>query len=278
MYVRDPIIGCLGEKMILTDRLISLVMFIGLFLSTGLAFYTWERRNTAAGKAATAMLSAVSIWLGTNMIGNLFADPQIQFIFEKVGYLGVMTLPVAWFCFAIVSSGKERWLTRLRIGLLLVVPAFVMILVISGAFFKDVQFIVCQWVCNPPGRVHRMGVVEQRLFLPVDCVRHHSFIRSMAASPYLQRYQTAALILATVFPLISNIIYVTRILPMQIDFTPLTFAISAVVVTIGFFRYNLFDVVPVARGAMVDRVNEGMIVVDARGSDRRSQPGRGTGY
>jgi signal transduction histidine kinase len=251
--------------MIIFDRLISLVMFIGLFLSTGLAFYTWGRRNTAGGRAATAMLSAVSIWLGTNMIGGLFADPQIQFIFEKAGYLGVMTLPVAWFCFAMVSSGKERWLTRPRIGLLLVVPAFTLILVISGVFYNSVQFIEVNgyatrqvdftgWVWLSSGYSYVLIGLGAILF-----------IGSMIRSPFLQRYQIAALIMATIFPLISNVIYVTRILPVPIDITPFTFAISGVVVTIGFFRYNLFDVVPVARGAMVDRVNEGMIVVDASG-------------
>ena len=84
-------------------------------------------------------------------------------------------------------------------------------------------------------------------------------------APNLLRYQVAAMIAATIFPLVVNLLYLTRIVPMLYDLTPITFALSGLVLSWGLFRYRLFDLVPVARGAMVDRVSDGMLVVDAMG-------------
>jgi signal transduction histidine kinase len=265
----------MGEAMIITDRLISFVICLGLFLSTGLAVYTWGRRYTAGGKAATTMLLALSFWLGTNLVGDFFADPGIQFFFEKLGYLGVVTLPVAWFAFAMVSNGKERMLTRRRIALLLIIPAFTLLLVFSGAYFQKVQFGLVNgvesrrvefsaWVWLASGYAYMLIASGTVLF-----------IRSMLRSPYLQRLQVAVLIVAALFPIVTNVLYLTRIVTMEFDITPMTFTLSAVVLVIGFFRYNLFDVVPVARHAMVERVSEGMIVVDARGQVADLNPAAG---
>jgi len=66
---------------------------------------------------------------------------------------------------------------------------------------------------------------------------------------------------ASVIPLVSNLLYLTQVIPIR-DLTSLTFAFSGSVLVLGTLRYRLFDPVPIGRGAVVDLVNECMIVLD----------------
>ncbi len=251
--------------MVFFDKIYGLTEMTAFLINLGLLVYAWGRRRTPGGRAAVAMMLASCIWLGTGVLGWFHDAPDVQFFWEKCGYLGVLTLPVAWFAFSMVLSGREAWLNRYRIGLLLVVPLFLFGLVMTGTFFKEVSYTLVEglpvrhvefssWVWLSSGYSYSLIGIATILM-----------VRAMVRSPYLFRYQAAILVLAAFFPIISNLLYLSHVVPMVYDTTPLTFGLAGFILTVGLFRYNLFDLVPIARGTMVDRVSDGMIVVDARG-------------
>jgi diguanylate cyclase (GGDEF)-like protein/PAS domain S-box-containing protein len=52
-----------------------------------------------------------------------------------------------------------------------------------------------------------------------------------------------------------------KVLP-YLDLTPVLFALSGVILILGVFRYWMFDLVPVARAAVIDVMGDGVLVVD----------------
>lgn len=251
--------------MMFVERLYMFGNLTALIISLILWVYAWMRRGTPAGRASVAMLSSVSFWLLTILVGWLSQDPALQFFWERIGYLGVFTLPVGWFAFSMILAGYDRWIEPRRVILLLIIPALVFALVLSGDYFKEVRFIVRGGVT-----VHEVDysgwifVALIYTFLLVGCGAFF-MIRAASRAPNLSRYQAAAMIVVPVFPILVNILYLSRVLPMIYDLTPISFAVSGAVLSWGLFRYRLFDLVPVARGAMVDRVSDAMLVVDAQG-------------
>jgi PAS domain S-box-containing protein len=62
-----------------------------------------------------------------------------------------------------------------------------------------------------------------------------------------------------------NLVYSSGLMPNpHLDLTPYAFYLSGVIVAIGLFRYRMFDVVPLARDAVLEDMYEGVVVLDAQ--------------
>ncbi len=49
-----------------------------------------------------------------------------------------------------------------------------------------------------------------------------------------------------------------------LDFTPFAFSISAVALSWDLLRFQLFEIVPIARSTVLENMEDGVIVIDAR--------------
>jgi PAS domain S-box-containing protein len=77
----------------------------------------------------------------------------------------------------------------------------------------------------------------------------------------------AILMLAGMFaPWIANAIYLLRLSPLPAyDWTPLAFLLTLVALEIGFTRYRLVDILPVAQSTIVNSMLDAILVVDRHG-------------
>jgi PAS domain S-box-containing protein len=74
------------------------------------------------------------------------------------------------------------------------------------------------------------------------------------------------LLIAVLAPWVGNVLYVSGLSPIpHLDLTPFAFTISIVVFTWGIFRFKLVNLAPVARDLVVEKMPDGMIVLDAQG-------------
>ena len=253
--------------MVHTIYLLSLV--ISVVLAATLAFY-FSRHGPAPGAtpAAWMMLAAAVISLGyvlqlrnTELPGQIFAT--------NIQYVGLVTLPVAWLTFSLRYIGRDKWLMRRNLLLLLIVPSITLALAWTNSFHSLMwqgrhlessgPFVIIAKTYGPWFWIHAsysyvliiLGTVllVQRLFRP----------------PRLYREQIIALLVCVIVPFGWNVVYVFNLVPMyRIDLTPSAFIISGLAIAWGLFRFGLFDIVPMARDIVIERMNYGVIVLDAQ--------------
>jgi len=248
------------------DKVYLVFQISGLVICLWLSIYALTRWQFAAGRASAAMLAATCFILSTNVIGWMSnTDLNVELVWIKIGYLGVNTLPVAWFCFALILGGYERWLNRRRVLLMLVLPLLLFGVVLSGGMFAEVRYIPHNgaWAreIDFSGWLYLNVIYTYGLFGTGIVL----ILRALSRAPYLRRYQSAALILASLMPMVFNIIYLAHILPIPYDLTPLTYAFSGVVLSVGVMRYRVIDLMPVAHSAVADHIRDGILVVDLAG-------------
>jgi PAS domain S-box-containing protein len=66
-------------------------------------------------------------------------------------------------------------------------------------------------------------------------------------------------------PLTANALSIFNLIPLQgIDLTPFAFVITGLAMAWGLFRYQLLDVVPVARDTIIENMRDSVIVLDAQ--------------
>ena len=79
----------------------------------------------------------------------------------------------------------------------------------------------------------------------------------------LFKRQNEILILGALIPWVISITYLFHLRPLkQIDLTPVSFIITSFIVSIGFLRYKLFNIIPIAREKIIEALSEGILVID----------------
>ena len=240
------------------------VLFVGGIVALLGAVYAWWR-GLHNSQSLVVLKVASFVWL----IGYGFeiglSDLGDKVFWSKVQYLGIVTVPTAWFVFAMVYTGRERWIQRRTIALLSILPLFTLTLVWTNGLhgliwertaigpdgtFLALDYGPCFWI--------NVAYSYSMVLLGAGLI-----ISGMSRAVHLYRRQSLALLAAAVLPLLGNAFYVLDLGPLpNLDLTPFAFLLSAGIFFLALFRYRLLDVVPIARDAIVHGMKDGVLVVD----------------
>ncbi len=253
--------------MVWQPTLYTLALVAVAVLAAALALYT-GRRDVPGARNVALMMAAVFAW----SLGYAFelgeSDLGTKIFWAKVQYLGICTVPAAWLAFALRYTGRGRWLTRHNLALLAALPLVTLALVWTNEWhgliwshtaidpsrtFLRLEYGPMFWVYWIYGQVL---MVLGTFFL----------LSGLLRTPGLYREQAWALLAGASAPWIGNAAYVTGFNPFPaLDLTPFAFLFSGAALSFGILRYRFLDIVPVARDAAIEGMNDAVIVADARG-------------
>ena len=240
---------------------------IAALISGALAWYTWRQRRTIGVTPFSLMMLILLLW-GASYILELAATSLPSKLFwAKIKFAGVVATPVVWLTFALEYTGRKAWTTRPRILLLSVLPLLTMGIILtnnahrlfwsSASLVREGGFLLLHTGNGPWFWVH---AVYTYALIMLGLVL---IVRALLRWPTQYRGQMIWILLATLTPLIANIITIFKILPVLIDLTPYAFTVTGVGMAYALFHHRLLDVAPLARDIVIDGMKDGMIVLDA---------------
>jgi len=227
-------------------------------------------RKDPAIKALIYYLNLV-IWLLLTNIAELIALPGPQTVFfAKLEYIGFLYIPVAWISFCTRYTGwvKEKKNVLSIPALIVATVLFVLVATndLHGLVWQEIRFIqsgsfsVLRPVYGPLFWVIAL-YVWGTLFAGALLV----FI-SFIIGQRLYYRQSLWILLGVLIPGMVNVLNIFRLIPgLQKDFTPLGFALSGFCFLSGIYAHQLFWIKPIARGAVVEELKQGVIVLDDSG-------------
>ena len=218
-------------------------------------------------RAFAVLLSMLFIWTAGQAGRLLTASLGGKLIWQYVLYVGVAFVPVAWLVFILLYTGFGRYVDRRVIGGLAVVPVVNLLVLYTNTFhqlfYESTRLSyagvtpILRSVAGPFWWVH---FAYSYALIGLGMVL---LVRFAVVTENLYRTQTAALVVAALLPLVANIIFLFGFLFDPVfDITPLTFALSSVLLFVAIFYGRFLDVVPVAYEAVVRTLDDGIIVVD----------------
>lgn len=244
------------------------MVLAGVVCST-LVVYLWPRR-AAGSRMFAMMMAAVSIWALAYGMELASIDYPAMRLWLRVEYLGIATAPAFWLLFALEYSGAQEWLARGRAAAAFVVPALVIALNVTnelhGLYYTSIA--VDRSGPLPLLALGRGPFYWLNLAFGYGCLLAGGLmiVRLWLHAPTLYRRQGAVLLLGACVPLLANVAYLFGLRPFQhLDLSPLAFTATGLIITFGIFRYKLFDLAPIAREALFERLREPVIVVDGHG-------------
>jgi PAS domain S-box-containing protein len=245
-------------------QLYLIILLVGSGLSLAVAAVAWRRREVTAAVSMTGLMLAVAWWQLMGVLEIIATDLRAKILCSQLLYLGVATVPVWWFLFALDYSGTRRRLSSRAAKWLWLIPALTIVVAFTQGWHT---WLWSQVTLQANGIAH----YTYGWWFLVHAVYSYALIVSgvillIRTAWRLSRSQWRQMILLTVaslFPITLNALYLTHWGPLpDLDLTAVGFAVAGLVMVWNVFGLHFFDLSPVARDLLVESMDDGVIVLD----------------
>ncbi|MCA0452584.1 MAG: PAS domain-containing protein [Chloroflexi bacterium] len=238
-----------------------------MILSITLIVRVWTQRQSS-GRSATliaALMIAVLWWTACYAFEIITPINELKLLSNSLKFVGVVFVPVFWLLFALQYTGRTAWLVLNRILLLCFIPFVTIGLIATNAYhqlFWQNMGIINLGDYSVTDAIYGIWFWVHSLYSYALIMSASYFLfRQFVGSPTLYRRQLVALLVAFAAPMIANAI---TIFGNQIlDITPISFTITGLALTWGLLRFQLLNLVPIARNIIVESMGDGVLVLDA---------------
>ena len=229
------------------------------------------RRHDNGGRWLAVVMCGAA-WIGVTTAAGFYAGSAERLLLaRKVRYAGYAVIPAGWFLFAARFTDADRIGGRGTVGALAAFVLFTLAVVATtghhGLFYTGEASY--RLVDGVPSLSAAHGA-----YYPVYLAVAYALIAVGTGLVLLQavrtrrtfRRQALTLTAAAVLPWAANVAALARPAAFPFDPTPIALPVSGVLVAASLRRDRLFDTAPVARDVVVDRLDDGVLVLD--GDDR----------
>ncbi len=228
------------------------------------------RRHAVAGaRPFVALTLAEAAWTGSYLFQRIAPDLPGQIFWNNVQLCAALIAVLGYLGFALQYTrhnspdlaALRRWLGLLGAALGGLIWSDGLHHLIRTAPHLEAGFPFAQLVFQDGPLFFALtlfmyGLIAYSTFL---------LVMNFFTSPRLYRMQIATVLLGVVIPWGTSLLAFSGLVAANLhDITPLTFAPSNLLMFLALFRFHLFDVTPIARDILVERLQDGVIVLDQR--------------
>jgi len=245
-----------------------LILIIAIGMALIVALVAWRRRATPGAIPLALTMLAAATWAGLGVLEQGVDGYDYKLFFGELQYVGIASVPAFWLIFALSYCGYDRFLTRRNLILLWIIPLVTIGMSMTNGLHS------WMWVVkiNPSSPTGALDYSQRGWWWYVAFIYNYALILTgmgilgRTALIYrrdLQR-QMMLLLAAVLIPLTANILHFLKLDPFGLDLTPFAFSVTGVIVAFGLFRFQLFDLAPVARELLIENLSDGVMVLDAQ--------------
>ncbi|KAA3648771.1 MAG: hypothetical protein DWQ07_00830 [Chloroflexi bacterium] len=226
---------------------VIILTILAAYIMMGLAIYGWLQRSAGQWTLPfVAICWGATIWLFAYSLEIITTELGVATWMAKIEYLGIATIPLAWFILSLFYTNPSFSLTRNWIILLSLIPAITILLVFTNEWHG---FIWRSLSVEDNGSFSVLAP-EYGFWFQIHFVYSYLLLllgtlimfRAIFMKRKAQRWLSLLMVFGPIFPWLGNIIYLSDVNPVPLlDWTPLGFAISGMIYAIAAFGLGLFD-------------------------------------
>ena len=236
-------------------------------ISLAVTVMSIRRRSTPSGRYLTLMMLGITLWSGFGAFEVSATTVDLKIFWSKLEYVGAMFVPALLLLFVTSHELQGRPHRARTVAALLVIPLVTLAMVLTNEHHSLI------WTgFSGVSPATNLITYEHGLWFWVGWVGYSYALLAIATvltvrqvflRPALYRTQAVVLLVAISFPWIASVIYVLGLSPIPgLDLTRVALAVTGTVMAAGVFRWQLADLVPIARDIAIDRMADGLIVLD----------------
>lgn len=244
-----------------------IALFVAALIMLILSFISWHRRSSAkAAEYLSICLFTVAIYCFGYAMEIQCATLKSAMFWVRFQHWGIEFIAPTWLLFALAVSGYQKQISKKMVIALYIIPVLLFLMSQTLGWLNLTH-------ANP-----RMDIsgpfpifIYDRTFYNYVVIGYYSacllasavlfsimFFRSAPSF----RNQAVIYLIGSLPPWLSLILHNLNLFPSHIDFTPLALGMSGVIFTIGFVRFRILDIIPLARDVIFDNMKDGVLILD----------------
>lgn len=252
-----------------------LLSAVSTLISIGVTAIAWQYRDTEGVPELLAFNLGVVIWTAGNTVQHLVVTEGAKIFSVNVQYVGIALVPLGIWAFVAQFTGRTHWARGLRLGVVAAPLAALVVLSWTNNFHhllrtENVQLVEQSgiivdsfveldrtdawgpafwlgWAYSQGLLIFSTGMLLWRVLYARD----------------IYQYQASALVVGALIPWAGHFFYLIGISPFEAE---VFFAFAGAAFVYAVLRYQLLDIVPIARDTVFQMMDDGVIVIDPDGN------------
>ncbi len=248
-----------------------LVLLAGFMISAAISFLSLKQRKNLLTNTFGILMLTITFWLLCAVFEYASISPDIKYLWIKAEYIFIIVLPVFWFIFTAFYTGRLNYTKTRFISFLLIIPIISLVMVWTNEWhylmwhgYTIITSDTLSYVS--PDRNIWFWVHSLYSYLLLFCGTFFLFQHYINADA-LHRKQAGSLLLGALIPWVSNIAFLILggVMDFALDPTPISFSITGIIFFFSIAQLRLLDILPIARDAIIQSLDEGVFVLDREG-------------
>jgi diguanylate cyclase (GGDEF)-like protein/PAS domain S-box-containing protein len=245
----------------------AIVIAVSAF-ATLTAFLITRRRTAPGSSALRAMLLGMFIWGFSYALTWAFVPLGLKIFWLKFMFVGVLMVPGLFLIFTLRITHRDNRVTFRNLSLLYIEPLLVLILVWAAprSVFASIEPLTSDGY-------HILQIERGIVFWVNTAYSYILILFSLAllvityrtANSFFKK-QYLMILLGSVVPIAFSLYTGSRDISFSdLDHAPIAFGISAIVYVYAIYRHRFMDLVPFARSLLIEKMGDGILVLDLQG-------------
>lgn len=255
----------------------AVIYFAAAAVAAAAAVLSWRGRSAPGGLPLSLMSAAASWWCFFDALETSSVGIPAHVFWAQVSYVGSMTVCTFLLLYALEYTGRRRVLGWVLFAVF-IVPAIGVV----AAATNGLHHLVWTGFSVAPGGMNLLVYSRGWLFWVLTL---YNYALAAVATVVLvgfalhatpaYRMQGVTVLVAVAIPWVAGIVYDVAPGVLRGVDPAATFAISGVLLSLSLVRFRLLDLAPVARHALIERMEDGLLVLDTGHRVLDSNPAAG---
>ncbi len=248
------------------DSLSVLAYLSVIVISGAVGLYAWRRSVLPGARSFASIALCEAAWTSAYLLQRAALDRDGQIFWNNVQFTAVLGTALFYLRFALVYTGRKPAEVAVTWRRLTVAAGLLAAWIWADSFHH--LFRLLPHLDAQGGLVFESGPTFPLFTIftyGLVCFSSYLLAANFWVSPRIYRLQVGTVLVGILIPWLTSVLAALDWLPQAMhDLTPLMFAPSNLVMLWALFRFHLFDITPIARDVLVERMRDGLIVLDRR--------------
>lgn len=229
----------------------------------------WPRRRIRGAAILILLMLAFAEW--NFCLGFEYASMTrgLDILWSKIAYIGTVSAPLLFLIFAIQYTEDAQSISPGLMRILWIIP----VITLGMAFTNEYHGLLWSAVLPNPDKYPVRFLYYHGIWFWIAVIYFYLcliigtilLVFDAIRQQHVYRQQAIAILFAVPIPWIANILYISGNSPLPgVDLSPLCFSIAGIIFALGIYRFQLLNLLPIARSRIIEELQDGLIVLDSR--------------
>ena len=242
---------------------------ISALLVSAIALYAGTFRNTPASQPFRVLMWLCALFSYLFVLSLLMTSLTLRIFLAQMLYIPAAFITPTILIMVIHYTGHTAWITRWRLMALLLIPMITVVLVLSYPLHTLLRYSPQIDLSGPlPIITFKRGswYWVHQIYGIIIAINALAMLIASLRNPVLRKRNTLILIFGIATPFLADIPTALRITPIpNYTWTSPIFVCIGMLYGWALLRGQIFAVTPIARGEVMDHINDLVIVLDNNG-------------